>query len=373
MSGLKHSKGLIPAVLGLVGVPLGCVLVLAAGGAGTPAQGPIGGQQAPAPARTAATDGHNLALPTLPNPYRTVENIVTMPAGRNMGSTNAINVDSKGNIWVFERCGANSCANSTVDPILEFDSSGKLLRSFGAGEFVFPHGVIFDTDDNMWIVDAGVVENGKGNQLFKYSPTGQLLLTLGRPGVRGTTPDLFNEPSDLAIAPNGDLYVADGHINTDSNRRIVHLSKDGKFIEAFGTKGTGPLQFDNPHSIALDSKGRIFVGDRTNNRVQILSPRGAFIAEWRQFGRPSGVRIQNDILFVADSESRNIPGQYGYNPGFHRGIYIGSVNDGVVTAFIPDPKPNGAASFPEGISLDKTGTIWGGSIGDRKVLKFVRP
>jgi hypothetical protein len=116
------------------------------------------------------------------------------------------------------------------------------------------------------------------------------------------------------------------------------------------------------------------VGDRTNNRVQILSPRGEFIAEWRQFGRPSGVRIHNDILYVADSESRNnTPGEYGYNPGFHRGIYIGSVNDGVVTAFIPDPKPNGGASFPEGISVDRTGTIWGASIGDRKVVKFVKP
>src|SRR5260370_31226312 len=154
-----------------------------------------------------------------------------MPGGRNMGSTNAINVDSKGDIWVSERCGVNSAADSKVDPILEFDASGKLLRGFGAGQFVFPHGVIFDADDNMWIVDAGVVENVKGNQIFKYSPTGQLLLTLGKPGVRGNTPDLFNEPSDLTIAPNGDIYMADGHINTESNRRIVHPSKDGKFIE----------------------------------------------------------------------------------------------------------------------------------------------
>ena len=373
MSRLKHSQSVTLTALALIGLPFGCVLVLAAGGTGARAQDPAGRGQASAAARTSATDGHNLTLPNLPNPYRTVENIVTMPAGRNMGSTNAINVDSKGNIWVFERCGVNSCADSKVDPILEFDPSGKLLRSFGAGQFVFPHGVIFDANDNMWIVDAGVVENVKGNQIFKYSSTGQLLLTLGKPGVRGNTPDLFNEPSDLTVAPNGDIYVADGHINTESNRRIVHLSKEGKFIEAFGTKGTGPLQFDNPHSIALDSKGRIFVGDRTNNRIQILSPKGEFIAEWRQFGRPSGVRIHNDILYVADSESRNIPGQYGYNPGFHRGIYIGSVNDGVVTAFIPDPRPNGAASFPEGISVDKTGTIWGASIGDRKVLKFVKP
>lgn len=197
------------------------------------------------------------------------------------------------------------------------------------------------------------------------------MLTLGTPGVRGDSPDLFNEPSDLAIAPNGDIYVADGHIAAKSNARIVHLSKEGKFIEAWGSKGAGPRQFDCPHSIALDSRGRIFVGDRTNNRIQILSPRGEFIAEWRQFGRPSGVRIHNDVLYVADSESRAVPGQYGYNPGFHRGIPIGSVADGKVTAFIPDPSPSGGASFPEGISVDQSGTIWGGSIGDRNVLKFV--
>jgi len=316
----------------------------------------------------------NLELPKLPNPYRTVSDIVKMPAGRTLGSTNAINVDAKGNIWVFERCGANSCAESTVDPVLVFDSSGQLLRSFGAGKFVFPHGVEFDRDGNVWIVDAGVVEGVKGNQIIKYSPDGKILLELGKPGVRGTNEsrDLFNEPSDLAIAPNGDLYVADGHINAQSNRRIVHLTRDGKFIEAWGMPGTGPGQFDNPHSLAIDSTGRIFVGDRTNNRIQILSPRGKFLAEWRQFGRPSGVRIHNDVLYVADSESRNVPGQYGYNPGFHRGIYIGSVKDGKVTAFIPDPAPKNNASFPEGITVGKDGVIWGASIGDRNVMKFVR-
>ncbi len=318
----------------------------------------------------------NMQRPNLPNPYRTVADIVTLPAGRAMGSTNAINVDAKGHIWVFERCGANSCANScadsNVDPILEFDPSGKLIRSFGAGKFVFPHGLEFDRDGNMWIVDAGVVDGVKGSQIFKYAPDGRILLALGKPGVRGTTPDLFNEPSDIAIAPNGDLYVADGHISPQSNRRIVHLTSEGKFIEAWGTPGSGPGQFDNPHSLALDSAGRIFVGDRTNNRIQILSPHGDFIADWRQFGRPSGVRIHNDILYVADSESRDVPGQYGYNPGYHRGIRIGSVKDGVVTAFIPDPAPKNAASFPEGISVDTSGVIWGASIGDRNVMKFVR-
>jgi len=174
-----------------------------------------------------ASSEQNLTRPDLPNPYRTIENFVTMPAGRVMGSTNAITIDSKGNIWVFERCGANSCADSTVDPILAFDPSGRFIRSFGAGTFVFPHALGFDRDGNLWIVDAGVVDGVKGNQIFKYSPEGRLLRALGKPGVRGThtSRDLFNEPSDLAIAPNGDLYVADGHINPQSNRRIVHLTK----------------------------------------------------------------------------------------------------------------------------------------------------
>jgi sugar lactone lactonase YvrE len=316
--------------------------------------------------------GQNPDLPKLPNSYQMAKDYVAMPPGRVLGSTNAVNVDSQGHIWVFERCGVNSCTGSSLDPMLEFDASGNFIRGWGAGKFVFPHGIIFAPDGNMWVIDAGVEEGKKGSQIFKYTPDGKLLVSLGKPGIRanGTSTDLFNEPSDLVIAPNGDLWVADGHIAKESNGRIVHLDHNGKFIEYFGTKGSGPGQFDCPHSIALDAKGRIFVADRNNNRVEILSPRGEFIAEWRQFGRPSGVRILGDTLYVADSESRNLPGQYGYNPGHHRGISIGSVNDGVVKQFIPDPRPNGGASFPEGIYVDPAGVIWGASIGDRQVTKF---
>ncbi len=307
----------------------------------------------------------------VPNPFRTISDVVTMPDDRVMGSSNAVDVDSEGNIWLFERCGANTCLDSDVDPILQFDPSGRLLRSFGAGMFVFPHGVIVDDDDNVWIVDAGVAE-GKGNQIFKFSPEGEVLMTLGQPGVRGETPDLFNEPSDLTIAPNGDIYVADGHIAQRSNGRIVVFNSEGQFLRAWGSKGSGPGELDCPHSIALDSRGRVFVGDRTNNRLQIFTPNGEFIAEWTQFGRPSGVRIRNDVLYVVDSESRAAEGQYGYNPGWHRSIRIGSVTDGRVVAFIPDPGPHGGTSHPEGISVDDEGNIWGASVGDRTVWRFER-
>jgi sugar lactone lactonase YvrE len=313
----------------------------------------------------------NDLLPNIPNSYDIVRDIVSMPDGRVMGSGNAVDVDSQGNIWVFERCGANSCSDSTVDPILKFSPEGNLLNSFGAGMFVFPHGIIVDDEDNLWIVDAGVEDGVKGNQIFKFNQQGEILIELGQPGIRGDSPGLFNEPSDLAIGPDGSLYIADGHINPESNRRIVHLTAEGEFIEAWGSKGYGPLQFECPHSLAVDSQGRIYVGDRTNNRLQVLSPDGELLAIWTHFGRPSGVRIHNDTLYVVDSESRALEGQYGYNPGWHRGIYVGSL-DGLVTDFIPDPSPSGGTSFPEGISVDDNGVIWGASVGDREVIKFVQ-
>ena len=315
----------------------------------------------------------NTLLPDYPNNYTMYDDVVRMPAGRVMGSGNAVDVDSRGNIWVFERCGGNqgACLESDVDPVLKFSPEGELLSSFGSGMFVWPHGIIVDDDDNLWIVDAGVIDGEKGNQIFKFNQEGQLLIELGQPGVRGGGPGQFNEPSDLAIGPDGTLYIVDGHINPDSNRRIVHLTAEGEFIEAWGEKGYGPLQFEGPHSLAVDSQGRIYVGDRTNNRLQVLSPEGELLAIWAHFGRPSGVRVHEDKLYVVDSESRAAEGQYGYNPGWHRGIYVGTL-DGMITDFIPDPSPSGGTSFPEGIAVDDNGVVWGASVGDRVVTKYVR-
>ena len=202
-----------------------------------------------------ATGQQNTVLPEYPNSYEIVRDVVELPAGRQMGSGNAIDIDSQGNIWVFERCGGNNgaCPVSDVDPVLQFSPEGNLLSSFGSGLFVWPHGIVVDEDDNLWIIDAGVIEGEKGNQIFKFSPQGTLLLELGEPGIRGDGPGQFNEPSDLAIGPDGTLYIVDGHINPDSNRRIVHMTADGEFIESWGSKGYGPLQFEGPHAIAVDS------------------------------------------------------------------------------------------------------------------------
>jgi hypothetical protein len=278
--------------------------------------------------------------PSPPNPYRWDESWVPrLPEGRTWGSSAGTGVDRDGNIYVAERCGGNplGCAGKTIDPILKFSPSGKLLASFGGGLFVQPHGLYVDRDGNVWATDVNA-KDGVGHQVFKFGPSGKLLMKLGKAGVAGDGPDTFNQPSAVVVAPSGDVFVADGHGGENSNARIVKFTKDGKFIKTWGKKGSGPGEFDAPHAIAMDSAGRVFVADRANNRIQIFDQDGKFLDQWKQFSRPSGIFInKNDTIFVIDSETKNVPG-YGYNPGWTRGIRIGNAKDGTVTAFIPDPE-----------------------------------
>jgi sugar lactone lactonase YvrE len=268
---------------------------------------------------------------------------------------------------VIHRCFGNSCAGRNEAPILKFDKSGKLLKSWGAGMFIFPHGACVDSDGNLWVTDAQG-RDGKGHQVFKFSPDGKVLMTLGKAGVAGEGPDTFNQPTDVVVAPNGDIFVADGHRETGNNR-IVKFSKDGKFIKTWGKKGTGPGEFHEPHTIALDSQGRLFVGDRVNNRIQIFDQDGRFIAEWRQFGRPSGIAItRNDTIYVADSESWG-PDQ----PGLKKGIRIGSAKTGQVTAFIEDQESTtDDHSGAEGVGVDAEGNVYGAVVRRQMLEKHVK-
>ena len=308
-----------------------------------------------------------------PNAYRTVESWAKLPDGRKWGQTISVAVDRDGkSIWVFERCGGTSCDGSNVAPILKFDADGNLLKSFGAGMFVFPHGLHVDRDGNIWATD-GRGKEGKGHQVFKFSPDGKVLMTLGVAGVTGDDPGFFNAPSDVLVAPNGDIFVADGH-GGDTNARIVKFAKDGSLLKTWGKKGSGPGEFNVPHRLAMDSQGRLFVADRSNSRIQIFDQDGKFLAEWRQFGRPSGVFIdKNDIIYVADSESN-----VAQNPGFRRGLRIGSAKDGKVTAFIPDPAPvkqgsgPGTGSAAEGVAADAEGNVYGAEVDARKLVRYVK-
>jgi len=305
--------------------------------------------------------------------YTSVLNWAQLPGGRQFGATAGIAIGPDGNIWTYERCASNSCAESSVNPILKFDrKTGTLLREFGQGLFVEPHGFFVGKDGSVWVTD-GEGKDGKGQQVFKFSPDGKVLLKLGKAGVSGIGPDVFDAPNAVVVAPNGNIFVAEGHNPATGNSRIMKFDKLGKFLKVIGKKGSGPGEFDEPHCLAMDSIGRLFVGDRSNNRVQILDQDGNFLAEWKQFGRPSGMTIKDDILYVSDSESHpDRPGTHGYNPGCERGIRIGRIKDGKVTAFIPNP--DGMTGGSEGVAVDRDGNVYGASrisVGAGRIEKFV--
>lgn len=301
-----------------------------------------------------------------PNPYEAMENWAKMPSGRTWGAAAGLAFDSKGNLWVFERCGGSTCAGRSEAPVLEFDSTGRYVNSFGAGMFVFPHGLFIDRHDNVWVTDADG-KDGKGQQVVEFSPQGKVLLTLGQAGVAGDGPDTFNRPSGVVVAPNGDIFVADGH-GGDSNARIVKFSKNGRFLKAWGKKGTGPGEFGELHAITLDAKGRVLVADRGNNRIQVFDQEGKFLEQWTQFGRPSGIFVdKKGTIIVPDNTDTRYP-------EWKRGIRVGNINDGSVTAFIPDPDPDPAhvGVGSENVVADAQGDIYASEVNRKMVKKYVK-
>ncbi|NKB32498.1 MAG: hypothetical protein GKR91_05310 [Pseudomonadales bacterium] len=296
-------------------------------------------------------------------------NFFKMPEGRTIGSTAGIAMHPDGSsFWIFDRCGANDCVGSSLDPIMQFDLEGNHLISFGANMFVRPHGVHVDTAGNVWVTDGegpngeDPRREGKGHQVFKFSPTGDVLMEFGKPGIAGEGPYELNQPSSVLVAPNGDIFIGDGH-GGRSNSRIMKYTAEGEFIKSWGVQGSEPGNFAVPHDLAMDSLGRLFVGDRGNNRIQVFDQDGNFILEWEQFGRPSGIFIDDhDMLYVTDSSSTPRS-----NPGYDEGIRVASVHDGRVTLFLDDPHEDGTQ---EGVVVDKQGNIFGSLTAGMALRKY---
>jgi hypothetical protein len=305
---------------------------------------------------------------TMTNPYRMIENWPTLNPGMKWGAAIGLIPDGKGGTWMHFR---------SEPPIMHIDASGKILSGFANGMFVQAHGFCRDQDGNFWAGDSGPFADtpataGRGMQVFKFSPEGKVLLTLGKAGVSQAGPDTFIGPTACAVAPNGDIVSADGHwprptTSQQDGDRLVRYTKDGKFVGAYGKLGAGPGELMGAHALAFDSQGRLFVADRSNNRVQILDRDMKFVDEWRHFGRPSGIAIlKDDTLIVADSESGqaiNGPsvapergGSVPRNPGWQTGIRIGSARDGSLRQFIPGTRP-------EGLAADELGNIFAGLTG----------
>ncbi|HEY4380612.1 MAG TPA: peptidyl-alpha-hydroxyglycine alpha-amidating lyase family protein [Acidobacteriaceae bacterium] len=283
-----------------------------------------------------------------------------------------ISLDREGHVWVVERCGANSCAGSNVAPVLELDPlSGSVLKSFGEGMFVYPHAIYVDKADNdsVWVVDQSA-KDGKGEQVWKFSPQGKVLMVLGKAGITGGSPDAFNDPTGVVVGNGGDIFVSDGHKGTSQSvARIAKFSKNGTFLTSWGSKGSGPGELDDPHSITIDSKGRLLVADRGNLRIDIFDQNGALLGQWKQFGIPSSVFVdEHDTLYVAQNFLRP------QAAGFKRGIRVGSLRDGKVTAFIEDPNQDATnpSIGPESVIADKAGALYVGEV-DRKMIKKYVP
>jgi sugar lactone lactonase YvrE len=320
--------------------------------------------QAP-PDPSTVTDPATMGLPN-PNPVVT-KGWGPLPGGREWGSTAGVDIDPiDGHIWAYDRCGGGldgGCDANPVDPIFKFDrETGEVMTSFGAGLMVTPHGIHLDSDGNVWVTDfAGNEAGTKGHQVFKFDQQGEVLMRLGQAGVAGTEPGQLNQPNDVITAPDGTIFVADGHSGQNENPpagstgRIVKFAADGTWLDEWGTIGTGPGQFRTPHALEFDSQGRLFVADRGNHRIQIFDQDGNYLDSYVQFSRISGLYItDDDMLYAIDSESSTTR-----HPGWSTGIRIGHASEDRVTAFIA-PHDNGEeyGAAGEGVAVDGDGNVY---------------
>ena len=335
-------------VLGGLAVAALLTLVVACGGAGVEPAADVEPAAVETPSDMAAVLDGSVPINDLPNPYSSIDGWGTLPDGREWGSTAGVDIDPDGSLWAIDRCGGNSCAGSDLDPILKFDADG-----------------------NVWVTDAqgpnpGNPDSaGKGHVVIKLSPEGAVLLTLGELGVAGDgSGALLNTPCDVVTTANGDIFVGDGHGGQNANAtpdtvaRIVKFDSEGNLVASIGHWGAGPGEFKTPHALDIDSRGRLVVGDRGNNRLQILDMDGNFIEQFKQYSRPSGIYIlDDDTIFVADSESAFDEER---NPGWTPSIRVGNLRDGSIDYLIDgtvEAYPEG--SNPEGVAVDPQGNVYG--------------
>jgi len=285
--------------------------------------------------KVAVTIERTLSAPTGIPDYRRVAGWPTLPAWLKLGPVSAVATDSTARVYVLQRA---------EPPVLVFDREGTFLRSWGKGLLKAPHGLRVDRDDQVWVTDTG------RHVVMKFDATGKLLLSLGKQDQPGAGPDRFNRPTDVAVGPAGEVYVSDGY----GNARVVKFSKEGMFLREWGKKGSGVGEFNLPHAIVVDGKGRVYVGDRENDRVQVFTEDGKFIAQWKASGAPYGLYLGDDRLFVADGRAQWI-----------------MVLDLVGKRLGRWDMGSGDSNAPHWVCVDRYGAVYVAYVGGRRVEKFM--
>jgi peptidylamidoglycolate lyase len=297
--------------------------------------------------------------------YHVVHGWPVLPAGRALGSVAGVSVDASGNVWVFHRAGRTWSDPFPPDTIAEptvaqFDGrTGRLLREWGAGQFVMPHGLTVDPAGNIWLTDVAL------QQVFKCNPEGKVLLTLGEARVAGNDGAHFNRPTQIAVAADGSVLVADGYINT----RIARFTPDGHFLGQWGTPGKGAGQFDHPHAIVIDGAGRVYVADRENDRVQVFDASGHYLEQWASpaIGRPYGVALVGTReVAIADGGV-----QPAHGPD-RSGLVITDRHGRLIERVGRFGNQDGQFMMAHHIAADPNGAIYVVDITGRRVQKFVR-
>jgi peptidylamidoglycolate lyase len=305
-------------------------------------------------------------LPLAEDPrHEVVRGWPALPEGYRLGLCAGVGVDSHGSVFVFHRNGRAWSTPFPEEPIAEptvavIDGrTGKLLAEWGAGEFIMPHGLTLDREDNVWLTDVG------RHQVFKFTHEGRLLLTLGERGQPGADQSHFNLPTDVAVLPDGSFYVSDGYRNT----RVVKFDAAGRYEFEWGGKGTELGKFNLPHGVAVDKRGRVFVCDRSNARLQVFDAAGKFLAEWKgpAIGRPYGVSVAADgHIFIIDGGD-----QSKTQPDRSKTVEL-DADGNVVDSFGSYGTEPGQFRLGHDIAVARDGSVYVAEGAGKRVQKFIR-
>jgi peptidylamidoglycolate lyase len=310
---------------------------------------------------TGTRDSSDVAPSANAGVYQVVHGWPRLPDGYIMGHVTGVDIGSHNRVFVFHRADRFERMSEPVarTTLLCIDgASGETLWSWGDGLFLLPHGLTIDHEDNIWVTDCG-------HRLMKFSPGGELLLTIGDAEVSGCDERHFYWPTAIAVAPSGDFYVADGY----GNSRVAKFAADGSFLFDWGIKGSEPGQFDTPHGITLDAAGHVYVADRGNARIQIFDPNGTFLGQWknRDICRPWGVYFGPDgYFYVADGGE--------YEPDLKRSSQVVKLDgDGkTVSRWGSYGRYDGQFVWAHDLAVGHDGGVYVGDILGMRVQKFVQ-